>query len=101
MTLERQRLLDNAQYLKQALTQIGFNTGSSKSQIICLYLGQKELALSLSQYLQDRGIYARAIRPPTVPNNTARIRLSLSLSHSDSDIEHLISVLKEWYVKKS
>ncbi len=100
MVLERQLLLKTASSLKYDLDQIGFNTGSSASQIICIHTGSSELALSLSQYLEDNNIYAPAIRPPTVPENTARIRLSLLATHKDSDIEHLLQTLRHWYAKK-
>ncbi len=100
MVSERQQLLENAHFLKTELEKIGFDTGDTKSQIICLYLGSNELALSLSQYLEQNDIYARAIRPPTVPNNTARVRLSLSLVHSTLEIEQLITTLKYWYANK-
>jgi 8-amino-7-oxononanoate synthase len=100
MVSERQTLLKNAHFLKTELEKIGFDTGNTKSQIICLYLGSNELALSLCQYLEENHIYARAIRPPTVPVNTARVRLSLSLGHSNLEIEQLINTLKCWYANK-
>lgn len=97
MVLERQDLLKRASLLRAELQKIGFDTGQSNSPIICLNIGGNELALSLSHYLEENKIYARAIRPPTVPENTARIRLSLSAAHSNADIEHLIKTLKQWY----
>jgi 8-amino-7-oxononanoate synthase len=100
MVSERKTLLDNAAILTNELKNIGFDTGQSASQIICLHLGNNELALSLSEYLAENGIYARAIRPPTVPAKTARIRLSLSLAHSNLEIEYLIKTLKRWYANK-
>ena len=100
MVSERQQLLENARYLKNELERIGFDTGDTKSQIICLYLGSSELAVSLSEYLEKNDIYVRAIRPPTVPNNSARVRLSLSFVHSTLEIEHLITTLKYWHANK-
>jgi 8-amino-7-oxononanoate synthase len=100
MVDERQRLLNRSQLVKEELDSIGFETGKSASQIICLYLNENELATSLAQYLEENNIYARAIKPPTVPVDSARIRLSLSISHSDTDIEQLLSILKRWYANK-
>lgn len=100
MVAERQHLLDKSQLVKKELDNIGFETGKSASQIICLYLNNNELATSLAQYLEENNIYARAIKPPTVPINSARIRLSLSVSHSDTEIEQLLSILKRWYANK-
>lgn len=99
MVSERQSILDKAASLKAALTEIGFNTGESSSPIICLYVNDSSTALSLSEYLQENNIYARAVRPPTVPENTARIRISLSALHSNIDIEYLLTVLKNWHGK--
>jgi len=97
MVSQRQELLQTSARLRDEINQIGFNTGQSNSQIVSILLGDNELALSLSQYLEENKIYARAIRPPTVPENTARIRLSLSAIHSNLDIERLITVLRNWY----
>lgn len=98
MTKEREYLNGISVYLKAELDKLGFNTGSSHSQIICLYMKDTDIALLLSQYLEENGIYARAIRPPTVPD--ARIRLSLSAAHKESDIEFLLQVLKVWHEKQ-
>lgn len=97
MVQERQLLLKKAASLRYELNQIGFDTGDSASQIVCIYTGTSDQALSLSQYLEENQIYAPAIRPPTVPDNTARIRLSLLATHRDSDIEHLLKTLRHWH----
>ncbi len=100
MAPERDRLQKLATRIRDELRNIGFQTGQSVSPIISLYLGSSDLALSLSAYLENRNIYARAIRPPTVPDNTARIRLSVTLAHTDSDIDYLITVLNDWHANK-
>ena len=58
-------------------------------------VGSAQAALSLSEALKLRGIYTTAIRPPTVPPNTARLRLTFSAAHSEAQVERLIAVLKE------
>jgi 8-amino-7-oxononanoate synthase len=56
---------------------------------------QNEEALELSDYLLARGILVPAIRPPTVPKNTARLRISLSAAHTLDDVKLLIQHLHE------
>jgi 8-amino-7-oxononanoate synthase len=60
-----------------------------------LVLGDSETCLKVGQMLTDRGIWATAIRPPTVPFNTARIRITLTASHTKCDIEQLIEALSK------
>ncbi|MBF0272745.1 MAG: 8-amino-7-oxononanoate synthase [Magnetococcales bacterium] len=91
----RQRLLDNAHTLRQRLNDLGLNTGASRSQIIPVILGDSATALQTSRRLEDEhAILAMAIRPPTVPAGTARLRLSLSAAHRLEDLERLIQALE-------
>ena len=66
----------------------------SRSHIVPIILGENRRALEAAELLQQAGFYCRAIRPPTVPRGTARIRLSLSAAMERSDLEPLIAVLK-------
>lgn len=58
-------------------------------------IGDSHKTLAVSQYLKSKGIYVAAIRPPTVPENTSRIRISLSCSHQISDIQYLVQSIRE------
>jgi len=66
-----------------------------ESPIIPIVVGDKQEALSASRQLLERGIHCTAIRPPTVPPGTARLRVTLSAAHTDGDIEHLVESLDE------
>jgi 8-amino-7-oxononanoate synthase len=59
-------------------------------------LGSDQRALTAMQALAEQGILAVAIRPPTVPPGTARLRLALSAAHSEADIGALIAALEPW-----
>jgi 8-amino-7-oxononanoate synthase len=96
MEQERQQLLQLAHETRAALTSLGFAVGNSASQIIPVIVGTDANAISLSDWLLGHQIYVPAIRPPTVPDGTARLRLSLSALHSPTDIAKLVSVLKQW-----
>ena len=86
-TSRRERLWQNISYLKQHLPQERLLP--SESSIVCLNLDSPEAALNKSQQLLDAGIFAPAIRPPTVP--TSRIRLSLMATHERSHLDSLIA----------
>ena len=64
------------------------------SPIVPLIMGQNETALTLAQRLRRHGVVVKAIRSPTVPAGTARLRFSLGLAHSESDLEHCASALQ-------
>lgn len=93
---ERKRLSSNSSMIREELQSAGFSTLNSCTQIIPVITGSEESALQLSQFLEQRGILVLPIRPPTVPDNTSRIRLSISAAHTDQQLESLVSALKAW-----
>lgn len=80
-------LLRRAAWFRERLHSAGLNTLHSASQIVPVLVGENQQALSLSARLEKEGILATSIRPPTVPAGTARLRLSVSLAHSEGDLE--------------
>ena len=60
-----------------------------------LLLGSAELALRVSAALAERGLWVAAIRPPTVPAGTARLRITLSAAHTTEQVEQLLAALAE------
>jgi len=87
------RLLDSAEELRNFLNRLGFDTGGSTTQIIPVILGENKRALLAKEFLMEKGVYAAAIRPPTVPEKTARLRISLRLDVLD-EMEKIKSALK-------
>ena len=67
---------------------------NSTTPIQPIVVGESLKALSLEEQLKKNGIYARAIRPPTVPKNTARLRITLSAKHTAIQIKVLVEVLE-------
>lgn len=86
-------LLDRAEKFRRRLQAAGFNTGDSVSQIVPVIVGDNQKTLALARRLRDHGILAVAIRPPTVPVGTARLRLSVTLAHTPAELEHAADVL--------
>lgn len=91
----RQQLADNAAYLRKRLRQVSFDIGSSSTHIVPLIIGTSDAAVRVSEELFDRGYFVAAIRPPTVPPNTARLRISLQAHHTREQIDGLVQVLIE------
>jgi 8-amino-7-oxononanoate synthase len=96
MNKEREKLASMSEDLRVRLHKMGFSTGTSSTQIIPIIVGADAEALSLSRYLESCAILAPAIRPPTVRDGEARIRLSLTSTHEEEQIEHLLKCLSNW-----
>jgi len=94
----REQLLQNALRMRQGLQGEGFDTMNSVTPIIPVLLKDASVAVSFSQKLLTKGILAQAIRPPTVPEDTARLRVTLMATHSTQDIEKALQAFSE--VKK-
>ena len=86
----RERLWDNTHYVKTNLSKMGFDTLRSESPIIPILVKDSQLAVKFSQRLLEEGIFISAIRPPTVPVNTARLRLTLMATHERKDLDYLL-----------
>jgi 8-amino-7-oxononanoate synthase len=87
-----QKLWRNHTTLVDALTSMDLDTGESKTPIIPLKVKSIEEALELSHYLYEKGIYAPAVRPPTVKE--PRVRITVTAGHSDDDIMLLLQAIR-------
>lgn len=83
----RQRLWDNVALIRSQLAELGFRIGPGPSPIIPLFVGDAGQAVGLSEGLLERGVFVPAIRPPTVPAGTARLRIVPMATHSRDDVE--------------
>lgn len=81
-------LLARAAYFRELLQARGFDTGASQSQIVPVITGDNATTMALAAALKKAGIRTGAIRPPTVPAGTARLRFSITLAHSESDLQY-------------
>lgn len=77
------RLLDASDNVREALRKMGFDTATSVTQIIPVIMGSNERTLLAKEFMMSKGLYIGGIRPPTVPVNTARLRMSLRLDVLD------------------
>jgi 8-amino-7-oxononanoate synthase len=91
----REHLRGISDALRAELTAAGINYGASKTQIVPIYLGGNEVALQVADHLHRAGFAVRAIRPPTVPPGTSRLRLSLTASLTYEDVRRLAASIEE------
>jgi 8-amino-7-oxononanoate synthase len=92
---ERSRLMELSAFLRNELRKNGFDTASSDSQIVPVILGSNDAAVHFAEYLRTRGFGVRAIRPPTVPAGTARLRLSLTAKLSKDILTELVAAMMQ------
>ena len=93
MDAERARLAANAARLRHALNAAGLDTLQSSTQIVPAIIGTEAAALTAASKLNAAGILAVAIRPPTVPEGTSRLRFSLNSALSDADMDQLLAAV--------
>ena len=84
-----------AEHFRVQANARGHDTGASTTQIVPVVVGGNQAAFDLSRALRAAGFWATAIRPPTVPAGTARVRLAFTRAHQESDIVRLLAVLGE------
>lgn len=88
-------LNNNISYFKKCCAETNITTESSITAIQPLLIGDDEQAVKISQQLFDRGFLVTAIRPPTVPEGTSRLRITLSARHTHEHIDKLIETLNQ------
>ena len=93
MEAERARLAAHGALLRGRLHAAGIDTADSSTQIVPAIIGEATDALALAEALAADGLLAAAIRPPTVPAGTSRLRLALRASHDEDDIVRLAEAI--------
>ena len=87
----RQRLFSYAKCLKTALIDLGYTLLLSETQILPVVLGSPQRATSVAEALLVEGVFAPAIRPPAVPPDTSRLRLTVMATHTETEIQQAIA----------
>ena len=91
---ERAHVASLASRFRDGANALGLDTGGSSTQIVPVILGTPEAALAMSGELRRGGFWGAAIRPPTVPNGTARLRLAFTAAHEASDADRLLEIFE-------
>ena len=92
MQQQRQHLAEISQYLQQAVIAKGFSS-TSRSHIIPVIVGESQAAIEKARYVQQQGFYAMPVRPPTVPQNSSRLRISLTSLVQKNELQQLVEYL--------
>ncbi len=88
-----EKLQDNCDLLREALTRESFDVSGSSTQIIPLAVGDADLASRICEAALDQGVFVEAVRPPVVPDGTARLRLTVMASHTRTELREAAHVL--------
>jgi 8-amino-7-oxononanoate synthase len=94
-TWRREHLTQLIARFRAGAQQLGLPLMDSFTPIQPLVAGESARALELSTALSRHGIFVKAIRPPTVPRGTARLRITLSAAHTEAHVDHLLNVLEQ------
>jgi 8-amino-7-oxononanoate synthase len=90
-----EQLRRNGDLMREALTEAGLDTGPSRTQIVPVMVGDARRAMELCERVLERRVFAQAIRPPTVPEGTSRLRLAVMANHRADDLRGAAGVIAE------
>ncbi|WP_417499783.1 8-amino-7-oxononanoate synthase [Methylophaga sp.] len=93
----RDQLQQLIQQFRQGAEQLGLQLMSSETPIQPVIIGEDKKALEIGAKLEEQGILVGVIRPPTVPKNTARLRITFSAAHTEQDVDRLLIALEQAY----
>lgn len=91
----RKRLWQNAAFLKRGLSGLGYRLGDTASPILPVLIGDETKTMALRAALLERGVFAQGIRPPTVPEGTARLRVTPMATHTEEELERALCAFAE------
>jgi len=91
----RTTLLNNARWFREQLRDAGFSVPDFPTQILSVVLGPPDVAVRFSERLMEKRIFVSAIRPPTVPAGTSRLRISIMATHTKQDLTRAIAAIKD------
>jgi glycine C-acetyltransferase/8-amino-7-oxononanoate synthase len=88
-----EQLRRNAGVMRESLAARGLDTGPSRTQIVPVMVGDSRRAMALCERSLDAGVFAQAVRPPTVPEGTSRLRLAVMVNHRADELRHAADVI--------
>jgi len=96
MDAERAELISRSQHFAKSLQRDGWDSLGTATQIVPAIIGANDAAVAAAEFLQRAGFAVRAIRPPTVPPGTARLRFSVTHKINSAELEKLAAALSTW-----
>jgi 8-amino-7-oxononanoate synthase len=95
LNVERDNLISKANNLRKILQNLGFDTATSSTHIIPIILKTEKNVIDACEKLKKDNIIVSSIRPPTIPPGSSRLRIALTTSHSEENIEQLVNSLRD------
>jgi len=89
----REKLTELIKYFRAGASELGINVMPSDTPIQPVIVGAAGATIAASQGLESRGIMITAIRPPTVPQGTSRLRITLTAAHTHADVDRLLTAI--------
>ncbi len=90
----RRQLIENATTMAAGFATLGINLPAPRSHILPIVVGESERTMQISERLLAEGVFAHGIRPPTVPEGTSRLRVTVMATHTADDIEHALTAFR-------
>lgn len=90
-----ERLQRNGRVLRETLGEHGLPAGAGETPIVPVVLGEASAAVAASERALERGVFAQAIRPPTVPDGSSRMRLTVMASHTKTELREAARIVAE------
>jgi 8-amino-7-oxononanoate synthase len=94
-TTFRDELWKNIDYLRNGLTEAGFDLKDSRGPIVPIVIGQDKATVAMQEALLEKGLFLQAIRPPTVPDGTSRLRFTVVRGLTKDDMDYTIEALSD------
>ena len=91
----REALWNSCRRMTKGLAALGYRIAESASPILPLLVGEADACMRLSERLLDRGVFAQGIRPPTVPQGTSRLRITLMATHTQAHLDRALAAFQE------
>lgn len=91
----RLRLRRNSDVLREGLRSLGYSVPGETTPILPVMVGEPGRAVALSEALEEEGVLAPAIRPPTVPSGTSRLRVTAMATHTDEDLDRVLEAFRK------
>jgi 8-amino-7-oxononanoate synthase len=91
----RHDVLEKAAYLRDGLSKLGFNVGTSMTQIVPVIVGDAARAVRLSELLLEEGVFVQAIRPPSVPPGKSRLRVTVNAEHTYDQLDTALAAFTQ------
>ena len=91
----RVRLWENVSFFRKKIKELGFDTLNSETQIIPVLVGDASLTMQMGEMLLEEGVFIQGVRPPTVPQDSSRLRITIMATHTRKELEFALEAIEK------